>query len=419
VGARAAQRSLRLEAVDQAAAARPGEPARRPWLWTQLDRFTRQGPALAAIAVGTLLAVAGYAISLHLHVGDLDPGAPELRAHSRYNLDSAFMTAHYAASADILTVMVATPEDQCTRYDTLAKVDALAWRLQQLPGVEATNSMAALSKLAMVGYNEGNLKWYELIPNASALGGVQTRAPRELFNQGCSFLSLYVYLKDHKAQTLAAVVDEVEAFIAADQAAGADETTRFMLAAGSAGIDAATNIVVKQAMHEMLLWVYGAVVLLCWVTFRSWRAVLVAVLPLVLTSILCEALMVGLGLGVKVATLPVIALGVGIGVDYALYVLSVVLARMRAGDSLSDAYHHALQFTGRVVMLTGVTLALAVGTWAFSPIKFQADMGILLAFMFVWNMLGALVLLPALAHFILRPPTAAGRHSLNPETAHA
>jgi predicted RND superfamily exporter protein len=80
-----------------------------------------------------------------------------------------------------------------------------------------------------------------------------------------------------------------------------------------------------------------------------------------------------------------------------------MLARLRAGDSLSAAYHRALQFTGRVVLLTGLTLALAVGTWAFSPIKFQADMGILLAFMFVLNMLGALVLLPALAHFLLRP----------------
>ena len=162
----------------------------------------------------------------------------------------------------------------------------------------------------------------------------------------------------------------------------------------------------------MLLWVYAAVVLLCWITFRSWRAVIVAVLPLMLTSILCEALMVGLGMGVKVATLPVIALGVGIGVDYALYVLSVTLARLRAGDSLAEAYAHALQFTGRVVMLTGVTLALAVGTWAFSPIKFQADMGILLAFMFVWNMVGALVLLPALAHFLL-PSAQADR---TPET---
>ncbi|HSW08782.1 efflux RND transporter permease subunit, partial [Aquabacterium sp.] len=405
----AAERSLRLESADASAdGSTEGSTASRSWLWAQLDRFTQRGPALLAIGVSVLLAAGGYAISLRLNIGDLDPGAPELRADSRYNRDAQFVARNYAASSDILVVMVATPEDQCTRYGTLAKVDRLAWRLEQLPGVESTNSMAALSKLAMVGYNEGNLKWFELIPNASALGGVQTRAPRELFNQGCSFLSLYVYLKDHKAETLTRVVDEAERFIAAN----ATPEERFMLAAGSAGIDAATNIVVKRAMNEMLLWVYGAVVLLCWVTFRSWRAVVCAVLPLVLTSILCEALMVGLGMGVKVATLPVIALGVGIGVDYALYVLSVMLARLRAGDSLSAAYHHALQFTGRVVMLTGITLALAVGTWAFSPIKFQADMGILLAFMFVWNMVGALVLLPALAHFLLRPAAAARREAV-------
>ena len=404
VGAKAARRSLRLEALDDHDdVTRSGTLVqRRTWLWTFLDQFTQRGPALAAIAVSLLLAAGGYAVSLKLKIGDLDPGAPELRADSRYNRDNAYLAQHYAASSDILTVMVSTPEDQCTQYDTLAKVDRLAWQLEQLPGVESTNSMAALSKLAMVGYNEGNPKWFELFPNASALGGVQTRAPRELFNQGCSFLSLYVYLKDHKAETLDRVVAEVEGFMPAHQT----KDVRFMLAAGSAGIDAATNIVVKQAMHEMLLWVYGAVLLLCWFTFRSWRAVLCAVLPLVLTSILCEALMVALGMGVKVATLPVVALGVGIGVDYALYVLSVMLAQLRAGESLSAAYLHALQFTGRVVMLTGITLALAVGTWAWSPIKFQADMGILLAFMFVWNMVGALVLLPALAHFLLRPARA-------------
>jgi predicted RND superfamily exporter protein len=396
VGAAAAKRSLRDDPE-----ANPG--AGSSGLWRLLDRFTQRGPALVALGASAVLAVAGYAVSTKLHVGDLDPGAPELRADSRYNRDNDYVTRHYAASSDILVVMVATPEDQCTRYGTLSKVDQLAWQLEQLPGVESTNSMAALSKLAMVGYNEGQLKWYELIPNDSALGGVQTRAPRELFNQGCSFLSLYVYLKDHKAETLTTVVNTVGAFAAKNST----QDERFMLAAGSAGIAAATNIVVKQAMHEMLWWVYGAVVVLCWLTFRSWRAVVVAVLPLVLTSILCEALMVGLGMGVKVATLPVIALGVGIGVDYALYVLSVMLARLRAGESLSAAYLHALQFTGRVVMLTGITLALAVGTWALSPIKFQADMGILLAFMFVWNMVGALVLLPALAHWLLKPARSA------------
>jgi predicted RND superfamily exporter protein len=120
-----------------------------------------------------------------------------------------------------------------------------------------------------------------------------------------------------------------------------------------------------------------------------------------LTSILCEALMVGLGIGVKVATLPVIALGVGIGVDYALYVMTIMLGFLREGKSLSEAYYRALVSTGKVVMLTGITLAIGVGTWIFSPIKFQADMGVLLAFMFVWNMVGALLLLPALAYFLL------------------
>jgi predicted RND superfamily exporter protein len=394
----AAERSLKMESRE----------ASQRGMWAAIGRFTERGPARAAVAAGVVLAVAGYATSLQLRIGDLDPGAPELRADSRYNRDNAYIAGHYAASSDILTVMVATPEDQCTRYAVLSQVDALAWRLQQLPGVESTQSMAALSKWASVGYNEGQLKWYELVPNDSALGGVQTRAPRELFNQGCSFLSLYVYLKDHKAETLARVVGEVETFIAErDKVPGAGSQARFMLAAGSAGIDAATNIVVAKAMREMLLWVYGAVLVLCWITFRSWRAVLVAVLPLVLTSILCEALMVVLGMGVKVATLPVIALGVGIGVDYALYVLSVMLARLRTGASLAEAYAQALQFTGRVVMLTGITLALAVGTWAFSPIKFQADMGVLLAFMFLWNMVGALVLLPALARWLLRPGVAA------------
>ncbi|MBU3058772.1 efflux RND transporter permease subunit [Pseudomonas indica] len=387
VSANAARRSLR----DQSDAQVPHP------LWRGLARFATPRWAIAALLVGAALALLGKSVGSQLQIGDLDPGAPELRADSRYNRDVQFMNAHYAASSDIFVIMVRTGEDQCTRYSTLAAVDELAWRLEQLPGVESTNSMAALSKMASAGYNEGNFKWYELTPNEGALGAVQTRAPRELFNQGCSLLSLYVYLADHKAATLARVVAESEAFIAGQSL----PEVKFMLAAGSAGIEAATNIVVEKAMREMLYWVYGAVILLCWLTFRSWRAVLAAILPLMLTSLLAEALMVGLGMGVKVATLPVIALGVGIGIDYALYVLSVILARMKAGDELAQAYYGALLATGKVVLLTGLTLAIAVATWVFSPIKFQADMGILLAFMFLVNMLGALILLPALAWLLL------------------
>ncbi|RFP09277.1 RND family transporter [Duganella sp. BJB488] len=388
VSAAAAQRSLRDEEA----------PRKHPF-WAFLDRFTQRRWAALAIVAAAMLAAGGAVVSSHLKIGDLDPGAPELRPQSRYNRDSAFMAAHYAASSDNFVVMVQTPQYLCAQYNTLAQVEALEWQLQQLPGVESTNSFAALSKRASAAMNEGNLKWYDLPRSQDMLNAITTRAPRELLNQNCDLLTVYVYLKDHKADTLDAVVQAVERFAAANNS----KDIQFLSAAGNAGIEAATNIVVRKANTQMLVLVYAAVIVLAFVTFRSWRAVICAILPLMLTSVLCEALMVALGIGVKVATLPVIALGVGIGVDYALYVVSVTLVELRQGASLSQAYYKALQFTGKVVVLTGVTLGAAVATWALSPLKFQADMGILLAFMFIWNMLGALILLPALAHFLLKP----------------
>jgi len=203
------------------------------------------------------------------------------------------------------------------------------------------------------------------------------------------------------------VVDTLEQF----NAEWPSDNVQFLGAAGNAGFEAATNIVVKKANREMMFYVYAAVILLSFITFRSLAGVLCAVIPLMVTSILCEALMVLLGIGVKVATLPVIALGVGIGIDYALYVLTVTLAKTRQGLPLERAYAAALGFTGRVVALVGVTLAAGVVAWAFSPIKFQADMGILLTFMFLWNMVGALVLMPALAHFLLPKPKEEPAHA--------
>jgi uncharacterized protein len=394
VSPRAAQRSLKAEVTDAA------DPKHRKHpFWAFLDLFTTRRWASGALIVAFLLGSVGFFVSLDLKIGDLDPGAPELRQDSRYNRDNAYVSANYAASSDIFVVMVKTPEYQCGQHEVLRLADALEWELQQLPGVESTNSLAALAKRAAAGLNEGSMKWYEIPRSQDMLNAIITRAPRELFNQNCDLITIYAYLKDHKADTLDSVVRLVEDFAAKHDS----KDSRFLLAAGNSGIEAATNIVVRKANSQMLLLVYAAVIVLAFITFRSWRGVVCAVLPLVLTSVLCEALMVALGIGVKVATLPVIALGVGIGVDYALYVLTVTLANLRSGMSLSEAYYRALLFTGKVVVLTGITLGIAVATWAFSPIKFQADMGILLAFMFVWNMLGALILLPALGHFLLRP----------------
>lgn len=398
VGHKAAERALHIDA-------RAAQHRGFGRLWDLLDRFTERKWASVALLVALALGALGIWGSLQLKIGDLDSGAPELRADSRYNLDNAYITQHYALSSDTFAVMVKTAPEGCLQYQTLVLADRLAWELQQLPGVQTTVSLANAVRQITAGTYEGNPRLNSLQRNQDVLNYAAQQASvnaPELFNNDCSLMPVIAYLKDHRADTLAQVAAVAERFAQANSSA----EQQFLLAAGSAGIEAATNVVVREANHRMLLLVYLAVTLFCLFTFRSWRATLVAILPLMLTSVLCEALMVAMGIGVKVATLPVIALGVGIGVDYALYLLSVQLHYQRAGLSLAQAYQKAVAFTGRVVGLVGITLAAGVVGWAWSPIKFQADMGLLLTFMFLWNMLGALVLIPALSHFLLRGQAA-------------
>jgi hypothetical protein len=374
-------------------------------VWALLGKFTKRSWALAAMAGAAILTAGGVMVALNLKVGDLDPGAPELRPDSRYNQDVGYINGHYQLSGDQFVVIVKTPNGGCETFETLKETERLGMLLQQVPGVLQTFALSDNVRKTIAGLNEGNPKWLTISRNPQLLGGavnwITTDSP-EVVDKSCSVIPVVAYLKDHKADTLDRVVAAVEAFAKEHD----DKNLKFLLAAGSAGVDAVTNIVVRDSILKMYAAVYGAVALICLITFRSWRAVVVALVPLIITSILCKTLMVWLGIGLKVATLPVIALGVGIGVDYALYLLSVQLAQQRAGLPLSTAYGNALAFTGKVVALVGITLAAGVVTWAWSPIKFQADMGILLTFMLLWNMIGALVLIPALSHFLL--PTGKG-----------
>jgi predicted RND superfamily exporter protein len=394
VSAAAAARSLAGEAASA------GGAAAHP-VWHVLGLFTQRRYALAAILAAIALGAIGLYVGRNVQVGDLGKGAPELRQNAAYNQDNAYIIGHYINGSDTLVVLVDTPPGDCLAFQTVQTLDDLEWRLDQLPQVQSTWSLGSFTQMATMLITENSPKWFAILKNQQAIDDFSPFIPRALENINCTFVPVYVSLTDHKAGTLSAVVSSVQSFIA--DPAHQSPDFKISLAGGNAGIAAATNIVIAQANARMLYLVYAAVIIFCFISFRSWRAVLCAVLPLMLTSALAQALMVALGIGTKVATLPVIALGVGIGVDYALYVLSIILKQMREGATLAQAYHHTLLFTGKVVLLTGATLAAGVGTWAFAPIKFQADMGLLLSFMFIWNMLGALILIPSLAYFLLPP----------------
>ena len=368
-------------------------------LWRGLSGFAH--PAVAPISV--VIAVVAFAFGIYhgqkVEIGDLDPGAPELHADSRYNMDNDFIIRNYSTSSDVLVVMVSTPPEMCSAYETMEAIDQLEWRMANLSGVQSAVSLVTVAKQVIMGNNEGSLKWQALSRNQDNLNTAISRAPEGMFNASCSLAPVMIFLNDHKAETLQRVTAEVEAFAEEYNT----DNLEFKLAAGNAGIEAATNVVIEKSQIKMLITVYVVVILMCLATFRSIPAVLCIIIPLALTSVLANALMAFMGIGVKVATLPVIALGVGIGVDYGIYIYSRLEAYLRQGLPLQDAYYETLKTTGKAVTFTGFTLAIGVATWIFSDIKFQADMGILLTFMFLWNMFGALWLLPALARFLIRP----------------
>ena len=374
--------------------------------WRLLSNFASPKVAPVSVLVALVMFGGGLWYSQNLKIGDLDQGAPELRPDSRYNQDNAFIISNYSTSSDVLVVMVKTPTEGCSVYKTMAPVDELMWKMENTPGVQSAVSLVTVSKQMIKGMNEGNLKWESLSRNPDILNTSVSRA-EGLYNADCSLAPVLVFLNDHKAETLDRAVDAVKAFAAEHDQEGLE----FLLAAGNAGIEAATNEVIKSAELTILILVYLCVAVMCMITFRSFAATLCIVLPLVLTSVLGNALMAFMGIGVKVATLPVVALGVGIGVDYGIYIYSRLESFLRAGLPLQEAYYQTLRSTGKAVLFTGLCLAIGVCTWIFSAIKFQADMGLMLTFMLLWNMFGALWLLPALARFLIKPEKMAGTQS--------
>lgn len=367
-------------------------------LWSVLGGVTIPRNAAIILAVAAVLFVVGGWKATQIKIGDLHAGVPELRADSQYNIDTNFITTHFSIGVDVITTIVESHPEACTEHDVMTTIDRFEWHMRNVPGVQSVFGIGIVAKIINAGWNEGSLKWRVLPRNPSTMAQSVTYIDTStgLLNAECSVMPVFIYTVDHKAETIERIVAEVKAY----QAEHGSEDVNFRLATGNVGVMAATNEVVSAAQFPILMWVFAAIILLCLITFRSWKGTLCIVIPLALVSVLAYALMAILEIGLKTSTLPVVALGVGIGVDYGIYIYSRFSSLLKDGLSIYDAYLETLKLTGSGVIFTGITLAIGVATWIWAPIKFQADMGILLTFMFLVNMLGAIVLLPALAAFL-------------------
>ena len=378
-------------------------------LWAWLTQAARPRPAAAIILIAAAIAAAGLYQARHLRTGDLGEGIPELHADSRYNRDVAAITHAFSIGVDVLAVIAQTGiPGACTQFEIMDAIDRFEWRMRQVEGVHSVLALPGVARVIASGWNEGSLKWRALSRDPTVLAQSVTPVDTAsgLLNTDCSAMQVMLFMHDHEGATIARVVEEIKNF----QRKHDSDKLRFRLAAGNVGVMAATNEAVDAAQVGMLASVFGAIALLCLITFRSWRGMLCIMIPLALSSILCQALMALLDIGLKISTLPVIALGVGIGVDYGIYLYERLHANLARGRTPVAAFHEALRSRGTAVLFTAATMTVGVGSWAFSTLKFQADMGLLLAFMFLANMLGALLLLPALAAYLVRAPRRRMKH---------
>ncbi|SIP98442.1 efflux RND transporter permease subunit [Marinobacterium stanieri] len=374
-------------------------------LWWKISALSQPKPALFSLSVMLILLAVGTWQSRSLLTGDIGTGVPELRADSRYNQDNDKIISDYSIGMDVLSVYVETDRDSeaCLDWDVMNAVDRFGFHMRGVPGVQSVSTVSGMAKLYVSGNNEGNPLWRTLQRSSMALrSGSQAANPElGLNNELCKTINMMVYLDNHQNDTLKHVIGEIDSFIQDVDVEGVS----FRLAGGNAGVAAATNEAVETAEVQMIASIFGAITLLCWLTFRSWRGVLCVIVPLMLVTILCNALMALLGIGLKVATLPVIALGVGVGVDYGIYIYEQMQHSLKRGVDLRTSFYEAMRQRGTAAVFTAVTMTIGVGTWAFSALKFQADMGILLAFMFMVNVLGAIFLLPALACWLNVQPS--------------
>jgi hypothetical protein len=396
--------------------------------WALLARFSRPVPALIIILVGLTIWFFAERRGDKVMIGDAQEGVAELHPWARYNQDAKVITEKFSLGVDIINVIAEAAPAACTQsFRAMELIDRFSWHMRNVEGVQQVISLPMAAKIVNAGWNEGNIRW-RVLPRGTdelrvATQGFETDSG--LLNADCSAIPVMIFMTDHRATTIDRVVAAVKDFRKGNGAydvkfrlkmeesqktaerGGGDNpmahATNLRLATGNVGVMAAINDKVRAVEHKMLYLLYAAVFVMCLLSFRNPLAALCIVLPLVLVTELGHSLMVELGIGMKVNTLTVVALGVGIGVDYAIYVYARMAELMRQGRTLGESYFGALKTTGIAIFYTALTLAVGVGMWVFSALKFQADMGVMLTFMFVVNMIAAIIFLPALCRWLLKP----------------
>jgi len=359
---------------------------------------------LAGLMALTL--VVGVFYAHKLRIGDVSIGEAIMHHDHPYNVAYRFVNKNFVGSSQLVIIAEGDKPDAIQNGAVLNKIEQFQKYMELGPNTGGSLTIANMMKSAYRMYHEGEPRW-EFIPDETRhLGNLffliqSSTSPGEMdryFSRDYKNATITVYYRNYSSEVIKGAIERAKEFIAANPL----EHVQFRLAGGLMGVLAATYEEVEWSYAVNIPLVMFTVFVLSFLTYRSVLGALIVMLPSIVAQPLSEAMMYWLGIDANINSLPVAAVGIGIGIDYGYYVLSRIVEEYRKNPDFDAANAEALMTTGKAIMFTGTTLTAAVIFWLFFPMKFQAEMALLLTLLLFFHIVGALVFIPAFVS-LLKP----------------
>lgn len=368
-----------------------------------LSQDTRRYLSVGVLALSLTL---GVYFAQQLRVGTVSIGDALMYPEHPYNVAALKVNEQFIGASQLVVVVEGKVEEAIKDETVLRAMEDLQWYMEQEGGAAGSISATSLLKRVFRMFHEGDPIW-EIIPSRQDVGRVfftiqnslGSRADTgQFFSDDYRHATVTLYYRGHSNVVAQHALDTAKAFIAIHP----QETITFRLAGGLIGILAAVNEEIENSYRLNLYLVLFTIFVLSYLTYRSVLGALIVMLPSIVAQPLTEAVMYLSNIDMNISSLPIAAVGIGIGIDYGYYVLSRIIEGYRACGDFDEANQRALMTTGRAIFFTGTTLVASVILWVFFPMKFQAEMALLLSLILVFHVVGALVFIPA-AVSLLKP----------------
>jgi predicted RND superfamily exporter protein len=372
--------------------------------------FGKAGKITFATAV-ILFAITGW-FSLKVRIGDINPGTPILWPDSDYNIAVDQINRNFPGMDELYVIVEGAERVAIADPDFMDVLDSFQSHMRESPQVASTLSLANLLTPINRSVYGGYAKWsilpndrYQIYQLFCILTGNSAPGDYDRFvSRDERVANVIVWYKDHMGDTIRIALSSANDFINENKELLKKNKISFQLASGNLGVLAAANETIKDSQFLNFVLVMGAVFLLCSLTYQSMVAAIILMIPLNLANLITLSIMNALGIGLNINTLPIVSVGVGVGIDYGIYILSRLCEEYKnKGEYSFLTASTAIRTTGKAIFFTATTMIAGVIFWYFlSSMRFQAEMGLLLAIIMFINMLGALLLIPSLV-YVFKP----------------